>query len=103
MSEEVKAAREAAAAVVLALARKETFDDIYDDDAALFANAAIDAYEAALSRSHVRVPREPTEAMIANGEQLVSHFEGEYGDYNVYYRDDQLREVYRAMLAAGEK
>lgn len=56
------------------------------------ANAAIDAYEAALAETHVRVPREPTEAMIR------PLFEEEYPYIlrrNKMYDDGKIHEIVR--------
>lgn len=60
------------------------------------ASAAIDAYIAALGETHAIVPREPTEAMLRAGDSL-----GSYGDERRYLTDDELSDIYRAMLNAA--
>lgn len=44
----------------------------------IIANAAIDAYEAALSRTHVRVPREATEAITRGAREFYDRTMGEW-------------------------
>ena len=61
------------------------------------ANAAIDAYEAALeSAGLVLVPRDPTEAMLEAGDKVLWH------DVDLQLTHEVWERVYRAMIAAAE-
>ena len=60
------------------------------------ANAAIDAYIAALAETHAIVPREPTEAMLLDGASAWDAFGGLRRGVN------GPRELYRDMLNAAE-
>lgn len=59
-------------------------------------DAAIDAYEAALAKTHVRVPREATPAMAEAGSLWTE------GDYAPEYVGN-AKKVYAAMLAAAPR
>ena len=62
------------------------------------ANAAIDAYAAALEKTHELVPREPTEAMLEAGWFIISC---RHPDQGAMPRGTE-GEAYRAMIAAAE-
>ena len=65
-------------------------------DLQAIANAAIDAYIAALEKTHAVVPREPTEATI---KEMSAFFDSETKDTAARL----ARDIYRAMLKAAEQ
>lgn len=47
--------------------------------------------------------REPTTEMYEAGQNEVSHFDGEFGDYNVYFSAQQIDRLWPAMIDAALK
>lgn len=86
-------AREAAARAIAQAVGKIGVDLFRRD-----ANAAIDAYIAALGETHAIVPREPTEAMMWSFNFVAVD---KYNHRNLSQAFAQ--EVYRAMLNAAEQ
>lgn len=52
----------------------------------------------ACARAAIEAMREPTAKMSASVTNILSHFDGEYGDYNVYFEDRQGDEIWAAMI-----
>jgi hypothetical protein len=92
-------------------ARKAAHDavnHILPDDAAQYigadflADAAMAAYEAALEKTHVLVPREPTEAMVRAAGEVTIYGGGDIHG-NGWVTPTAAPDVYRAMIAASGK
>lgn len=54
----------------------------------------------AASPTHWLAPMEPTAEMYKAAGTTLSHFEGDYGDYNVYFDDHQTDKLYLAVRDA---
>lgn len=54
-----------------------------------------------MARTAIEAMREPTPEMSASVTNILSHFDGEFGDYNVYFKERQGDEIWQAMIDAA--
>lgn len=58
------------------------------------------AFPELASGTHWIAPMEPNEAMYAASRHTLSHFDGDYGEVNVYFDERQADALYAAMRDA---
>lgn len=54
-----------------------------------------------MAKAAIGAMREPTTEMYEAGQNEVSHFDGEFGDYNVYFSAQQIDLLWPAMIDAA--